>query len=166
MNKAGVFLIRFIITYLGLNAIYQVLVQVAAPNPDAFTKLVAQLSSALSPGTSLYSAEGFNKIQVIYQGKALVNILEGCNGMAVWITLLAFVVAFKGKNKDYLWFLPLSFFLLQAGNILRLIVLIRIKIAFPHWFDLFHTYVFPAALYAVAFGLMVWWTQLIKQNKA
>jgi exosortase/archaeosortase family protein len=88
--------------------------------------------------------------------------MEGCNGMAVWITLLSFTLAFTGKPKTYLWFLPLSFLLLQIGNILRLITLIQLKIQKPDLFEIFHTYLFPAILYAFAFGLMVWWVKMIQ----
>ncbi len=164
MNKAGLFIIRFIAAYLGLSGLYQFLVYLASPNPDFFTLWVAKITSLLVPGTELLTVRGFNKIQVLFEGKAQVNIMEGCNGMAVWITLFAFVIAFKGKNQLYAWFLPLSLILLQLGNIFRLILLLKIKIHKPEWFEFFHTYGFPAALYAVAFGLMVWWTKMVKEK--
>jgi exosortase family protein XrtF len=160
MSPAFKFILIFGVSYLLMSGLYQLVIWAAAPGPDIFTILVAQILPIFIDGIELHSFPSKSGIQIWNNQGALVNIMEGCNGMAVWITLLSFTLAFTGKPKTYLWFLPLSFLLLQIGNILRLITLIQFKIQKPELFEIFHTYLFPAILYAFAFGLMVWWVKL------
>lgn len=165
MSPAVKFILVFGLSYLILSGLYQSLIWLASPGADIFTQTVANFLPNFLAGIELHESPTRSGIQVWNSNGALVNIMEGCNGMAVWITLLSFVLAFKGNTKTYYWFLPLSFFLLQTGNLLRLVVLIQIKIQKPDMFEIFHTYLFPAILYAFAFGLMVWWVKMVQKNQ-
>ena len=164
MSPAVKFILVFGISYLAFSGIYQSLIWLAEPGPDIFTIAIAKLLPHFIQGIELHQSPLRNGIQVWKENTGLVNIMEGCNGIAVWITLLSFIFAFKGHKKIYFWFIPLSFILLQSGNLIRLVILIQIKMSNPSLFEIFHTYIFPAILYACAFGLMVWWVKMVQKK--
>ncbi|MFY8021435.1 MAG: hypothetical protein ACOVP1_09565 [Bacteroidia bacterium] len=166
MSPAVKFMLVFGISYLVFSGIYQSLIWLADPGPDIFTISVAKLLPHFIQGIELHQSPLRNGIQVWKDQNGLVNIMEGCNGIAVWITLLSFIFAFRGHLKTYAWFVPTSFVLLQTGNLIRLVILIQIKITNPSLFELFHTYIFPAILYAFAFGLMIWWVRIIQVKQS
>ena len=164
MSSSVKFIIYFLLCFLGLNLFYQLIVIKQGSSLDFFTEFVAN-TTAYIYGLETQLNPIKPGIQILLNGQAVVNIMEGCNGLAVWFTLLSFVVAFGGKLKNLLWFIPVSFILLQIGNLLRLLALIKIKIAQPPFFNFFHTYAFPAILYAFAFGLMLIWIKLQAKDK-
>lgn len=157
MHPSLKFLLKFIVAYLLGNMAYWFTTELFKPDP--FTQLAAYLLDSAFPSiyTTLKSdASGFI---VFLNQKAMVNIAEGCNGMAIFITLLAFCLAFGGKAMAFLWFIPSSFAVLQIGNVFRLWVLVQIKSNYHAQFPLFHEYVFPALLYGFAFLIMVFWVK-------
>ena len=160
MNKPLKFLLLFAASYILLNLLYQALLYLYAPLPDLFTVGVTKITLTLLPSLSYQTLADAPGLQIRDAEHAIVNIKEGCNGIAVWIALLSFIIAFKSnKMKAYLIFIPLSFVCIQVCNVLRLYVLIRIKIVHPSWFDFFHAYAFPAIIYFFAFLLMVVWVK-------
>ncbi len=162
MHPSLIFLIKFIVAYLFGNIAYWLTTEFFRPDP--FTKLAAYLidNAFYSINTMLKSdASGFI---VYFNQKAMVNIAEGCNGMAIFITLFAFCLAFGGRAIAFLWFIPSSFALLQFGNVLRLWLLVQIKYNYTPYFPLFHEYAFPALLYGFAFLIMVFWVKFQKNN--
>jgi exosortase/archaeosortase family protein len=97
--------------------------------------------------------------------KGLVNIAEGCNGIAVFNTLLSFIIAFKSDLSKYLKFIPISLAILFIINIIRLYILVEIKISTPQFFELFHTYIFPIILYFITFILMIVWVKFFNKKE-
>lgn len=159
MNKPLKFLLIFALSYILLNLLYQALLYFYAPLPDLFTVAVTKITLIFLPNLSYQTLADAPGLQIRDAEHAIVNIKEGCNGLAVWIALLSFIVAYKSRLKSYLIFIPLSFLTIQFINVLRLFVLIRIKINQPSWFDFFHTYAFPSIIYFFAFLLMVVWAR-------
>jgi exosortase family protein XrtF len=163
MSGSYKFVIYFLLCFVGLNIAYHFLFIKQGNELDFFTNFIAKITANLyGLPTQLNPLKP--GIQIIYNGTPLVNIMEGCNGLVVWFTLLSFVVAFGGKAKQFLGYVPLSFVLLQVGNILRILALVHIKINNPNSFSFFHSYAFPAILYAFAFGLMLIWIKLQARN--
>lgn len=158
-------MVGFAIAYLILNLLYQGLIIWVEPNADPFTKWVANLCTLFFASSEINHLADTPGYVFKINGGNLVNIKEGCNGIAVFITVLSYIIAFKGKLKDYFWFIPLAFLLIQIGNMLRLILLINIKISYPLKFDFYHTYAFPAIIYAFAFMLMIWWTKKLATHE-
>ncbi len=162
MHPSLKFLLKFVTVYLLGNLAYWLTKELFRPDP--FTQLAAYLLD--SAFHSIYislkaDASGF----IVYlDHKAVVNIAEGCNGMAIFITLLAFCLAFGDKAFAFLWFIPSSFAVLQFGNVLRLWLLVQIKYNYTAYFPLFHEYVFPSLLYGFAFLIMVFWVKFQKNN--
>lgn len=159
MSGSYKFVLYFLLCFLGLNVAYQFLLINQGNSLDFFTQFIANTTANIY-GLPTQINPFKPGVQIMNQAEPVVNIMEGCNGLAVWFTLLSFVVAFGGKTKHLVWYIPFSFILLQLGNLLRLLALIAIKLNNPAYFAFFHTYAFPAILYAFAFGLMLIWIKL------
>ncbi len=160
-KKALQFIIIFIIIYVVSNGLYQYILWLYAPTPDPITLYTSLILCKIFPefnATPLL----FDAAVLISKGQhKLVNINEGCNGMALVTTFLSFVIAFKSTLKNYLKFIPAAIVVILIFNILRLYVLIEIKLNFISYFDIFHTYIFPAIIYFITFLLMVLWVKFI-----
>lgn len=158
-RKAIQFIITFLLVYVCLTIAYQLWLWWLEPTPDAITRWMTQLLGVLFENANYRQLNEQAGYLFIVNQKPVVRIIEGCNGMAVFFTLVSFCAAFKSNLKSYFWFVPMAFILLQSGNLLRLFALVHVKLMHPHLFDFFHTYLFPAAIYGVAFLLMVWWVK-------
>ena len=160
-KKALQFIIIFIIIYVFSNGLYQYVLWLYAPTPDPITLYTSLILCKIFPqfnATPLL----FDAAVLISKGQQkLVNINEGCNGIALITTFLSFVIAFKSTFKNYLKFVPAAIIAILIFNIFRLYVLIEIKINFISYFDIFHTYIFPAIIYFITFLLMRFWVKFI-----
>lgn len=123
------------------------------------TEQVAQLFSLTLPEiTTAYSCESpVSEIQ--YFGVTLVILMEGCNAVSVMILFVAFLVAFKGPLKNYLWFVPSGILLLYLANIVRIYLIGMIVLYYPNYVDMAHDYVFPGVIYGTTFLLWVVWVK-------
>jgi len=54
---------------------------------------------------------------------ARVKVIEGCNGLAVMIMFLAFLLGFPGPWKQKAWFIPAGLLVIHLFNIARVAVL-------------------------------------------
>ncbi|MFA9213909.1 MAG: exosortase family protein XrtF [Candidatus Methylacidiphilales bacterium] len=163
-KKAIQFIILFAISYIILNGLYQYILWIYAPQPDVLTvytsAIFCNIFNQFTPTPLLTDAA----ILISHNQKKLVRIAEGCNGMAVITTFLSFAIAFKSNFKNYLFFIPLAVLSILIINILRLYLLIEIKLVYNNYFDIFHTYIFPAIIYFITFLLMVLWVKFINRK--
>ena len=163
-KKAFQFIVLFIVTYVITNGLYQYILWTYAPIPDPITLYTSLVLCKIFPqfnATPLL----FDAAVLICKGQQkLVNINEGCNGIALITTFLSFVIAFKSTFKNYLKFVPAAIIAILIFNIFRLYVLIEIKINYTSYFDVFHTYIFPAIIYFITFLLMVLWVKFISNK--
>jgi exosortase/archaeosortase family protein len=143
-----------------LHFIYLIIINLIEPDP--FTKFSAYFFDSIFQSITTKVKADVNGFIVFFKQKAVVNLAEGCNGMAIWITLISFCLAFGGSYFSFIWFFPASYLILQVGNIFRLWVLVQIKVNFSSYFSLFHEYLVPALLYGFAFLIMVFWVKLQK----
>lgn len=153
------FVLLFLGSYLLMQLAYTGYLWIYDPSVDPLTLFTSRILQTLFSNSSLVDVPGAVKVQFLINGKAIVNIKEGCNGLSVGIALLAFLVAFTAKAKEYFVFVPVCFLILFVSNIIRLYVLVQIRQSFPEYFVLFHEYVFPIILYAVAFVMMILWVR-------
>lgn len=163
-KKALQFIVLFVVTYVITNGLYQYILWMYVPIPDPITLYTSLVLCKIFPqfnATPLL----FDAAVLICKGQQkLVRIAEGCNGMAVITTFLSFVIAFKSTFKNYLKFVPAAIIAILIFNIFRLYVLIEIKINYTSYFDVFHTYIFPAIIYFITFLLMVLWVKFISNK--
>ena len=157
MHPSLKFLLKFGSAYLFGNLLYWIIIDNIKPDP--FTQFAAYLLDVCFSSISTQLRHDASGFIVLLNKKAIVNLAEGCNGMAIWITLVSFCIAFGGKLKSFIWYIPSSYAMLQIGNILRLWILVQIKTKNADYFPLFHEYIFPAILYGIAFLIMVFWVK-------
>ena len=159
MPPAIKFVVLFFVSYLLMQLAYTGYLWIYQPDIDGLTLFTSQLLLPLFDGSALVAIPDAAKVQFQINGRAIVNIKEACNGLSVFIALLAFLIAYKGNVKRYLIFIPLSIVVIFIGNLLRLYALIQIKQFYPESFVFFHEYLFPIILYVFAFGIMIAWVK-------
>ncbi|MCC5916470.1 MAG: exosortase family protein XrtF [Cryomorphaceae bacterium] len=163
------FLLRFGLIYGIGSIIYAFYIAHHDPKPDPFTDIIAtQLAGALrisGSDISLTEIPDEPLVQVIFNGNYNVSIFEGCNGIAVMILFMAFVVAFRGwNNPKALWFIPMGIVAIHLWNLLRLSLLIHINEKYDNLFHFYHKYFFTAIIYLFVLLLWVIWVNMQKSS--
>jgi exosortase family protein XrtF len=126
---------------------------------DAITTHVAHLteSSAHLMGVNLSTEIYVTHYTILYQGKAVGRIIEGCNAISVIILFISFVVAFSGKWKPTSLFILTGSLLIYVLNIFRIIFLVVLLYYYPTQEHLLHGVLFPLIIYGIVFILWVIW---------
>lgn len=89
-----------------------------------------------------------------------VWIGEPCNGIKVFGVFTIFIIAFKGKIINKIWFIPLGILILHVLNILRISVLTYLSATNPFILDFNHNITFQLIIYAAI--LCLWYNWIIK----
>ena len=96
-----------------------------------------------------------------------VWIGEPCNGIKVFGLFTIFIVAFKGRLLNKLWFIPLGIIILHFINVIRVAILTYISATKPYILDFNHNITFQLIVYLSMLGLWYWWIiQFSKINEA
>jgi len=161
-----IFLIKFFLVYGLLTVCYQYYLStynLLSFEPDGFTKFVAHQTEKL---LQLFNDDSFVKpherqasMKLIFNGKYVARIVEGCNAMSVMILFMAFVVAFKGKIKPTFLFILAGIVIIHILNVIRIALLASALYHYPQYEHLLHGVVFPLFIYGVVFALWVIWVQ-------
>jgi exosortase family protein XrtF len=159
------FLGWFVGLYLIGNLLYGFYVTSFKPGPDPVTRLVTENSALVlnvcgwSVNTSGY--QGKSTTVIWHEGKAILSVYEGCNGINTMIIFVAFLFAFGPVNKKLVWFIPLGIVVIYLMNLLRITLLFFIAQYFPEAMYFIHKYVFTGMLYLVIFALWLLWVKKI-----
>jgi len=155
-----IFLLKFILINAVLTHAYSMYLD-SYESTDPFTYEVSEESASLARfiGFDSYLEQHPDEPSVKFYLDDVyrVKIVEGCNGMAVMILFLSFIVAFGGKLLDMLIFIPIGILMIHASNILRLVFLVYIYVYHYEMAAAFHDYFFPAVIYGMVFILWVIW---------
>lgn len=158
------FLGKFIASYLVLTVIYQsYLNKYDSFNAevDPFTHIVAEQSAGVLSWFDLqsYTMPHLKEpsVKIIYKGKYISRIIEGCNAISVIILFISFVVAFTGKLKKTILFILFGSILIHILNIGRIALLCVGLYHFPKLEHLLHGVIFPLVIYGVVFLLWIIW---------
>ncbi|MDP3928780.1 MAG: archaeosortase/exosortase family protein [Bacteroidota bacterium] len=154
------FILTFLASYICLQLGYTLYLQYYQPSIDPVSYYTAKALVSLIEGAEMQEIIGKAKLQIAINGMPTINILEACNGISIGISVGAFLIAYRGTLKAYLWVVPSSIIALFAANIFRIFSLVMVKQQAPSYFPFFHEYLFPAALYLFAFAIMVAWVKL------
>lgn len=159
------FLLKFFMTYIVGVLIYNLYLSNFVTELDSATSLLTeQLANLFALNlpeiTTFYSCNA-PVSEIRYFGVPLVKMIEGCNAISVMILFIAFLVAFTGTIKQYLWFVPLGLFILYVSNITRIYLLGMIVLYYPNYVDMAHDYLFPGIIYGTVFILWVIWVKYI-----
>ena len=96
-------------------------------------------------------------MKLILEGKYIVRIIEGWNGISVIILFVSFVIAFSGKFKVTVLFLVLGSVIIYTVNLFRIVLLTLGLYYYPWHGELLHTVIFPAVIYGIVFLLWMLW---------
>lgn len=86
-----------------------------------------------------------------------VWIGEPCNGIKVFGLFTIFIVAFKGKVLNKLWFIPIGILILHCINVIRVAILTYIAATNPYILDFNHNITFQLIVYLSMLVLWYWW---------
>lgn len=158
------FLGKFLLTYVVLTVLYQSYLNrfdSASNQVDSFTQMVASQTQTLltlfDNDAQIESHPTEPSVKIIYNGKYVSRIIEGCNALSVMILFVAFVVAFTGRWKQTLLFVLFGLLLIHLLNISRIALLSVALYHFPEQEQLLHAVIFPLIIYGVVFLLWVIW---------
>lgn len=128
---------------------------------DAITKIVARQAQQTTTFFGYHSAIEDNleqsSVKFFVNEKYVARVVEGCNAISVIILFIAFVIAFKGKIKQTLFFVFLGSFLIYVLNIIRIALISIALYKFPVYEHLIHGVIFPLIIYGVVFVLWIVW---------
>jgi exosortase family protein XrtF len=145
------------------NFLYGLYVTVYTPAPDPATHWVTYQTATVltSVGWPTQTEDRADKptTHLKHNGKNVLAVYEGCNGINTMIIFAAFLVAFGPASKMLLWFLPLGLLVIHVANLARITFLFWVSIYTPAYMYFTHKYFFTAILYVVIFALWVLWVR-------
>lgn len=163
------FLGIFMLSSFGLTAIYSAYLSSLQNQVDYFTFQAAKGATALLNYFGLethFVLRPVSNEAWIYQGeKALVSVIEGCNGVSIAILFLSFLLAFSGKWRKLAWFAGISLVFIWLVNITRIAwlawVIMENGIVAFNW----QKSVFNASIYAFVLLLWILWIRIITYGR-
>lgn len=163
------FLLKFIGLYLVLNTSYSLWIAYYEPTPDPLTTIVTNqtvsLISIAEDNVTIGASTTTPHVPVLNDGKLVIRVFEGCNGLNVMIVFISFIVAFTGTLKKTVWFTLLGLVLIYIFNLFRVGLLYFIAKYYPHTLYFFHKYLFTGLLYALVFLLWYFWVSKVWPKK-
>lgn len=152
------------LTYFALTVFYQSYLNSfdsVANQIDSFTQMVGnQTQNVLTVFDSDARIEPHPtepSVKIIYNGKYVSRIIEGCNALSVMILFVAFIVAFTGKFKRTIVFILFGLLLIHLSNVVRIALLSVALYHYPQYEHLLHAVIFPLIIYGIVFLLWVIW---------
>lgn len=155
------FLLKFIGLYLVSNLIYGWFITAWAPLPDPMTQWVTEQSAGIlevlgyTNTVHIHSTKPTTYIE--WNGKGIVSVYEGCNGLNVALVFLSFLFAFGPYKKPLAWFAPLGLVIIHLANLGRVVLLFMVSVHMPDALYFMHKYLFTAFIYLFVFLLWIWW---------
>lgn len=158
------FLMLFLGSYLVANILYGIFIESYKPSPDPLTISVSNQTSSLlalfgDDVNTVINTEAPN-ILIVKDGKTILRVFEGCNGINVMIVFGCFLLAFGGRPIAVGLYFLMGCLVLHLANLARVLLLFYTAIHRPLFFYYFHKYFFTAALYAVVFALWLVWIRI------
>ena len=96
-------------------------------------------------------------MNVIYNGKYIARIVEGCNAISVIILFAAFVFAFASNWIKTTLYIVVGAVLVYVLNIIRIALLVWAFYYYPEYKEFLHGTAFPLFIYGVVFILWLIW---------
>jgi len=155
------FFVVAILFYIGWTALYELWI-----HPDRTLELwVVGNISDLGSGalkimgyeliTSEFMNEHYRTIGI--DGTHGVYISDSCAGVPLMALFTGFIIAYPGKWKAKLIYIPIGVLTIHLINVLRIVGLMLLAKHAPHLLDFNHHYTFTFVVYAYIFILWVVW---------
>ena len=90
-------------------------------------------------------------------GTAGLLISPSCDGLNLMVLFAAFIGAFPGTIYSKFWFIPVGILIIDALNVLRIVILSLILLYKPSALSFNHSYTFTLIVYVVIFLLWIVW---------
>lgn len=157
-----IFISTFFAAYIVLTLFYKLyLNSFEATEVDGITNIVGrnveQLMHLFNCDINIYKSVTNSWLEVWYNKKNSVIIVEGCNAVSVMILFVSFVLAFSGKFKTTLFFILFGILLIYVLNCIRIALLVVLLFNFPQYDHFLHGTLFPLIIYGLVFLLWVIW---------
>ena len=153
----------FVGVYISGNVLYGLYVALFSPGPDPATTWVtfqsAFLLTTFSEPVQAIARMSEPIVLITKQGKTILRVYEGCNGLNVMIVFISFVIAFDSGRKRILVFLLAGCVVVHVANLGRIMLLFYTALYRPSFFYYFHKYLFTAILYLVVIALWFIWIE-------
>jgi exosortase family protein XrtF len=163
------FLLKFLGLYFIGNIIYGAYIHSYYPGVDPVTATVTKQAAFLldAMGWPTDVTEQLKKATAIisFEGKSILAVFEGCNGINVMIIHAAFLLAFGPYTKPLLWFIPAGLVVVHIFNLARIFLLFFVSIEMPRFMYFTHKYFFTAILYVVVFVMWIIWLRIYTRKK-
>lgn len=124
---------------------------------DIVGKNVLQLMNLFHCDIDIHTSSTDSWLEVWYNKKYIVRIVEGCNAVSVIVLFISFVLAFSGKLKTTLLYILLGSLFIYILNVIRIALLIVLLFYFPQYNHLLHGTLFPLVIYGAVFILWIIW---------
>lgn len=164
------FLVKFIALYLAGNLLYGAYVTHFTPEVDPATHWVSQNATAIISLSGLpVSCENFDHhptTLILENGKTILSVYEGCNGINIMVIFISFLLAFGPMRKTLVWFIPTGLLIIYLFNQLRILLLFVIARNHSKLMYFTHKYVLTTMLFAVIFVLWIWWIKKYAKRQA
>ncbi|HEY8401111.1 MAG TPA: exosortase family protein XrtF [Cytophagaceae bacterium] len=97
-----------------------------------------------------------NTATIIYiNSNRILSIADSCNALVLFVIFAGFIIAYPGKWKTKLWFLPVGIITIYLFNVLRISALALIQVHSPEYLDFNHHFTFTFIIYGYIFLLWV-----------
>ncbi|SFU29274.1 exosortase family protein XrtF [Pustulibacterium marinum] len=157
------FVLRFLIVYAALTALYNWFIASAAPYPDQITTWVTEQSEWILEYSPYHIRMVLDDTDPFY--RVMINdtyaarIIEGCNSVSVLILFVTFIIAFRGSWKHTVLYSLGGIVLLYLTNLFRIVILTMGVYKYPEYTEILHQLVFPAIIYGAMFILWIIWVK-------
>lgn len=157
------FLVKFIGIYLIANIVYGVAVTYYEPRPDPVTHQVAVQTALVLKlvgyAVDVQDSSRLPNTLMVYGGRAILAVYEGCNGINAMIVFASFIFAFGPYRRSTVGFVFLGFGIIHVANLTRITLLFFVARYLPSAMYFIHKFVFTGFIYVVIFGLWIWWVR-------
>ncbi|MEO6305997.1 MAG: exosortase family protein XrtF [Bacteroidia bacterium] len=164
--------IKFVFTagllYLLLYLVYQFIVKKYTFYDQKFIGSIIQSVNFIlkNIGYTTFTVLQDRDYQVIgIDGSNGVWVGSNCNAITLFSLFSVFIIAYPGKLKNKLWFIPLGIVAIHILNILRVIALVLIAYYYPQYLNFNHTYTFTFLVYSFIFLLWMIWVNKFSIKK-
>ncbi|MEO7978581.1 exosortase family protein XrtF [Flavobacterium sp.] len=156
------FITTFFIIYIVAAVIYKLyLDSFDEKSIDGITNIVGhqvfKIMNFFNCDIRILKSESNPYLEVWYNQKYVIRIVEGCNAVSVIVLFGSFVIAFSGKFKTTLIFILFGILFIHILNISRIALLTVLMFHFPEKEHLLHGVFFPLVIYGFIFILWIVW---------
>ena len=161
-NKTSRFFIWASLLYLSWFILYEFYVKPhTLMDENLISLIIANASFTLKLlGFTVYQGIENGNMQLIgIDGAHPIWIGSPCNALSLFMFFALFIIAFPGKPKRKIWFIPMGIILIHLTNVFRIICLALINYYKPEYLAFNHTYTFTLLVYSIIFLLWMWWVK-------